>query len=193
MALDLSTVDNTWTLFLDRDGVLNEEKENSYIFNRSELHLYDGAANAVAALTPFFGHVFLATNQKGIGKGLMTVEDLDDIHAVVREQVALAGGKIDKIYFCPDLDDNSRNRKPQPGMALQAKKDFPEIDLSKSIMVGNRMSDMAFGRNAGMKTVFVATTHPATPFPHALIDLRFENLAAFSAQFTDLKKKDNAS
>ncbi len=63
-------------------------------------------------------------------------------------------------------------------MALQAKTDFPEIDFSKSIMIGNRLSDMAFGKNAGMNTIFVATTHPETSFPNPLIDLRFEDLEA---------------
>jgi histidinol phosphatase-like enzyme len=70
-------------------------------------------------------------------------------------------------------------------MAFQAKQSFPEIDLSKSIMVGNRMSDMKFGRNAGMYTVFLATTHPETPFPDPHIDLRFDNLLAFTLACKD--------
>ncbi|RYZ62009.1 MAG: histidinol phosphate phosphatase, partial [Chitinophagaceae bacterium] len=73
------------------------------------------------------------------------------------------------------------NRKPNPGMAVQAKKDFPEIDFSKSIMVGNKPSDMRFGRAAGMYTVFLATTNPDQSYPHPDIDLRFNNLAEFAA------------
>ena len=65
-------------------------------------------------------------------------------------------------------------------MALQAKKDFPQIDFTKSIMVGNRVSDMGFGKNAGMKTVFVATTNPEVTVPNPLIDLRFDNLISFA-------------
>jgi histidinol phosphatase-like enzyme len=71
-------------------------------------------------------------------------------------------------------------RKPNPGMAFQAKRDFPEIDFSKTIMVGNKLSDMLFGRAAGMFTVFVATTNPETSFPHPDIDLRFESLLHFA-------------
>ena len=66
-------------------------------------------------------------------------------------------------------------------MAYQAKKDFPEIDLARSIMVGNKPSDMRFGRSAGMHTVFVKTTNPDQPIPHPDIDLAFESLADFAA------------
>ena len=79
-----------------------------------------------------------------------------------------------------DLDNLSINRKPQPGMAFQAKEKFPSIDFTKSIMVGNRMSDMEFGRNAGMHTVYLATTHPEAPFPDTKIDDRYDHLFQFA-------------
>ncbi|PZP51370.1 MAG: phosphatase [Pseudopedobacter saltans] len=181
MQFDFSTIDKSWTLFLDRDGVLNDEKKDSYVFNRDELKIYDYVPKAVGYLSTVFNKIILATNQKGIGKGLMSVADLSDIHDFLKENLAKENGKLDAIYFAPDLDSNSPNRKPQAGMAFQAKKDFPEIDFSKSIMVGNRISDMEFGRNAGMHTVFVATTHPETPFPNENIDYRFDNLEAFAS------------
>ncbi len=62
-------------------------------------------------------------------------------------------------------------------MAYLAKKDFPQIDFNKSIIIGNKLSDMKFGRNAGMYSIFVATTNPETPFPHLDINLRFNDLA----------------
>jgi len=66
------------------------------------------------------------------------------------------GGKIDKIYFAPQLAiENSEMRKPKTGMALQAKKDFTEIDFNKSIIVGDSLTDMEFGKELGMKTVFI--------------------------------------
>jgi D-glycero-D-manno-heptose 1,7-bisphosphate phosphatase/D-glycero-alpha-D-manno-heptose 1-phosphate guanylyltransferase len=73
-------------------------------------------------------------------------------------------------------------------MAFQATEKYPEIDLSKSIMIGNRISDMGFGRNAGMNTVFLSTTHPEIDFPHPLIDLRFENLLDFANQLKKITK-----
>jgi len=184
----LSQIETSWTLFLDRDGVLNYEKKEDYIRNWDEFHFYDGVPAAIASLNPLFGRIVIATNQKGIGKGLMTHEDLKGIHDPMLAAINIAGGKIDRVYYCPDLADDSPNRKPQPGMAFMAKADFPEIDLSKSIMVGNRISDMKFGRNAGMHTVFLATTHPDTPFPDPFIDLRFNHLVEFAEACTIAKK-----
>ena len=179
MQFDFSSIDKSWTLFLDRDGVLNEEKKDSYIFNRGELKIFDYVPKSIGYLSTIFGKLILVTNQKGIGKQLMSVDDLTDIHNYLQEKLATENGKLDAIYFAPDLDSNSPNRKPNAGMAFRAKTDFPEIDFSKSIMVGNRMSDMEFGRNAGMHTVFVATTHPETEFPHENIDYRFDSLDSF--------------
>ncbi|MES2003540.1 MAG: HAD-IIIA family hydrolase [Bacteroidota bacterium] len=178
--LDLSQINSSWTLFLDRDGVINHDKDNDYIRNWEEFRLYDTTLEAIAILAAKFPRIVITTNQKGVGKGLMTVNDLDNIHTKMRAKITEAGGRIDKVYYCADLSDDSVNRKPNPGMAFQAQADFPAIDLSRSIIVGNRISDMGFGRNAGMHTVFLATTHPETPFPDPLIDLRFDDLLAFA-------------
>lgn len=179
MPFSFSSIDKKWTLFLDRDGVLNEEKD-SYIFNREELKIYDYVPKSIGYLSTVFNKIILVTNQKGIGKGLMSLADLSDIHLHLQQQLAKENGRLDAIYFAPDLEQNSPNRKPQAGMAFLAKRDFPEIDFSKSIMVGNRMSDMEFGRNAGMHTVFLATTHPETPFPDTHVDYRFDKLDTFA-------------
>lgn len=178
--LDLNKIDKSWTLFLDRDGVINHDKDNDYIRNWEEFRFYDETLEALKILAEQFPVIVVTTNQKGVGKGLMTVADLNRIHSNMVEQIAANGGRIDKIYYCSDLSDDSINRKPNPGMAFQAKADFASIDLSKAIIVGNRISDMGFGRNAGMHTVFVATTHPETPFPDPKIDLRFDHLLDFA-------------
>jgi len=178
--LDLKNINNSWTLFLDRDGVINVEKKGEYVLSPSEFIFLDGVPEAIKKLSSVFGVIVIASNQRGIAKGLMTVENLQDVHALMIEQILQQGGRIDKIYFCADMHDDSPNRKPNPGMALQAKKDFPQIDFSKSIMAGNKLSDMQFGRNAGMQTVFIASTNPETAFPHDLIDARFSSLAEFA-------------
>jgi D-glycero-D-manno-heptose 1,7-bisphosphate phosphatase len=177
---DLKHIDYSWTLFLDRDGVLNHDKDNDYIRDWNEFRFYDHTLEAAAILAKHFNRIVVVTNQKGVGKGLMTVTDLNNIHSNMLLQIEQAGGRIDKIYYCSDLTDDSVNRKPNPGMSQQAMQDFPEIDMKKSLIVGNRISDMGFGRNAGMYTVFVATTHPETAFPDPLIDLRFDDLPAFA-------------
>jgi histidinol-phosphate phosphatase family protein len=180
MALDLSNITSNWTLFLDRDGVINVEKNEDYVKNWNEFEFYPNSLIALPILAKKFKRIVITTNQKGVGKGLMTELDLTIIHVNMVERIQSIGGRIDHIYYCTDLDNNSINRKPQPGMAFQAKNQFPEIDFSNSIMVGNRKSDMEFGRNAGLHTVFVATTHPETPFPDHRIDYRFEDLLAFA-------------
>ena len=111
---------------------------------------------------------------------------LQEIHTHMLEKIESRGGGIDHIFYCIDLDNDSPNRKPQPGMAFQAKEKFPSIQFHQSIMVGNRMSDMQFGRNAGLHTVFLATTHPETPFPDTHIDFRFSNLLEFAKALNDL-------
>lgn len=178
--LDLSQVDKSWTLFLDRDGVLNHEKKEDYILNWSEFRFYEGVLEALKQLNEVFGVIVLVTNQRGIGKGLMTLEDLANIHSNMMEQIKAAGGRIDKLYFCADLDHNSPCRKPNPGMAELAKQDFPQIEMSRSLIVGNKLSDMKFGRNAGMHTVYVATTNPEVTEEDPHVDLRFNDLPHFA-------------
>jgi HAD superfamily hydrolase (TIGR01662 family) len=90
--------------------------------------------------------------------------------------IEMAGGKIDTIYYCPDTNDDSPNRKPNPGMAFKAKNDFSQIDFANSLMVGNNLSDLKFGRNAGMKTAFLRTTQPDIEIPEGLADMEATDL-----------------
>lgn len=178
---ELKNIDTSWTLFLDRDGVINHEKKMDYILNWDEFKFYDGVTTALSILNKKFNTIVMVTNQKGVGKKLMSIDDLTTIHNNMLKEIETNGGRIDKIYFCSDLEDTSPNRKPNAGMAFKAKADFANIDFTKSIIVGNKLSDMQFGRNAGMYTVFVATTNPEIPTSHPLIDLRFNNLAEFAS------------
>ncbi|WP_205509796.1 D-glycero-alpha-D-manno-heptose-1,7-bisphosphate 7-phosphatase [Longitalea arenae] len=178
--LDLTQIDKSWTLFLDRDGVLNHEKYQDYVYNYDEFVFYDGVLDALKTLTDKFGLVIITTNQRGVGRGLMTEADLLNIHSCMTADILKAGGRIDRIYYCVANDASHPNRKPNPGMIYEAKKDYPEIDLQRSLIVGNNMSDMEFGRNAGIHTVFVKTTNPEQELPHPAIDLAFNSLADFA-------------
>lgn len=180
MAFSIDAIQSDWSLFLDRDGVINIEKNEDYIRNWEEFHFYPNSLKALALLATKFSTIVITTNQKGVGKGFMSESDLQNIHDNMKREVIQSGGRIDEIFYCTDLDNLSVNRKPQAGMAIQAQKKFPSIDFKKSIMVGNRLSDMQFGRNAGMYTCFVATTHPETPYPHIDIDIRFNDLFSFA-------------
>jgi D-glycero-D-manno-heptose 1,7-bisphosphate phosphatase len=180
MSFNLSLIDHSWTLFLDRDGVINYEIPGTYVRSRIEFIFYPQAPENIAYFNTRFQRVILATNQRGITRGIMTLGDLEDIHGNMISGIESKNGKIDRIYFCVDAEESSPCRKPNPGMALQAVLDFPEINLKKSLMVGNNISDMLFGRNAGMKTVFLKTTDPDLKLPDDLIDLHFNNLDEFA-------------
>lgn len=176
------TIDKTWTLFLDRDGVINIEKKDDYIRTPEEFVFYDGVPEAMKKLAETFGIIVIVTNQRGIGRGLMTTHDLDAIHESMLEKIAAAGGRIDRIYYAPDLDSQAEDRKPNTGMGLKAKLEFPQIEFTKSVMVGNNLSDMKFGKGLNMHTVYVETTHPLHE-DHEWIDLRLDGLVSFANLF----------
>jgi D-glycero-D-manno-heptose 1,7-bisphosphate phosphatase len=176
----LEAINNSWTLFLDRDGVINHEKHLGYINNWDEFVFYDGVKEAIKIFTGQFKHIIVVTNQKGVGKGITQLDHLQIIHQNMLTEIEISGGKIDKVYFCPDLDENSPNRKPNAGMALQAKQDFPEIDFSRSIMVGNTLGDMQFGRNIGATTIFLPTTRPESEHTDERIDAVYTSLLHFA-------------
>lgn len=149
-------VDATWTLFLDRDGVINKRNFSGYITSVEEFEFLPEVPEAIAALSKMFHRVIVVTNQQGIGKGLMTERNLLEIHTYMNDAVYAVGGKIDKCYFAPNLRGATDDmRKPGPAMAELAKMEFPEIDFSCCVMVGDTDSDILFGKNLGMKTVRV--------------------------------------
>jgi D-glycero-D-manno-heptose 1,7-bisphosphate phosphatase len=168
--------EHDWTLFLDRDGVINVELVGSYITNWSEFKFHEGVLMSLKDLSGLFAHIVVVTNQRGVGRGIMTMEDLREIHANMCGQITDAGGKIDKVYSCVAVADADHNRKPNVGMGAQARQDFPNIDFKRSVMVGNSMSDMEFGKRLGMYTVFLTTKHAPYELPNDFIDEQFSSL-----------------
>jgi len=148
----LSDINTSWSLFLDRDGVINQRIYDGYATKVEEFIIMDKVQEAFKIFRTKFGKIFVVTNQQGIGKGIMTESQLTVVHAYMLHELK----QIDKVYYSPYLaSDNHPFRKPNIGMALQAKKDFPEINFRKSIMVGDAYTDILFGQNAEMKTVFI--------------------------------------
>ena len=167
-------IDKTWTLFLDRDGVINRRIVDDYVRNVQQFEIFEGVVDTISKLSHQFARTVIVTNQQGIGKGLMSEQDLANVHQDLADKVTKAEGKIDQFYFAPQLKaENSIFRKPNIGMALKACSEFPEIVLEKSIMVGDSMSDMEFGRNAGMVCVFVSKEESAES---GFIDYRIDML-----------------
>lgn len=160
--LNPAEINKTWTLFLDRDGVINHRLVNDYVKHPDEFEFLPGVPEAVAQFTKRFGRIVVVTNQQGIGKGLYTEADLARVHEKMFAGFDAVGTKIDAVYFAPQLNhENSTMRKPGIGMALKAQEEFPEIDFSRSIMVGDSGSDLEFAANAGMFAVFVGEEIPA--------------------------------
>ena len=173
MTLRNLNIDKSWTLFLDRDGVINKKLDNDYVKHWIEFEFLDGVVDAIKYLNSIFGKIVVVTNQQGIGKRLYRTEDLELIHKNMIYEIVYHGGRIDKVYFSPHLKtENHPTRKPGIGMALNAKDDFPQIDFTRSIMVGDSMSDMEFGKNAGMVTIYISEKDKDDP----KIDLNFRSL-----------------
>ena len=143
-----------------------------------------GLEEALRLLAIDFQRIIVVTNQAGIGKGLMTEQDLAAVHTKMYALAEAAGGRIDGAYHCPHRSDAGCScRKPATGMAWLALVDFPEIDFSQSWMVGDSASDMLFGQKLGMRTVLIAgKAEEATMLSKLPVDFRFDSLLAF-AQF----------
>ncbi|HRO45838.1 HAD-IIIA family hydrolase [Agriterribacter sp.] len=174
--IDLTKIDKSWTLFLDRDGVINYETVGSYITRWEDFKFYDGVLKALSVFSERFGRIFIVTNQRGVSKRLMTEQDLKNIHLNMLEMIKLNGGRVDEIYYCIDMEAESPCRKPNAGMGLQAKKDFPEIEFKRSLMIGNTINDMIFGKKLGMYTFFISSNRPAPVLPDATTDAVFSSL-----------------
>ena len=143
-------------VFLDRDGVINRKPpEGEYITQPSQLELLPGAAQAIASLNRSGRKVIVATNQRGIALGLMTEHDLAEIHAHLRAELARHGATLDAIYHCPHDHGQCSCRKPATGLIEAAFRDFPAAKPENSILIGDSLSDIECGRNAGIPTILI--------------------------------------
>lgn len=143
------------TVFLDRDGVLNENaRPHEYISSPEKYILLPRAAEGVALLNRNGVHVLLATNQRGIARGLITVADLNGIHDYMKALLSRSGAHLDGIYYCPHNENECNCRKPAPGMLEKAASEH-SIDKSHCWMVGDKASDVMCGKNFGVRTVLI--------------------------------------
>lgn len=170
-----------WSLFLDRDGVINQRLKDDYVKNSGEFEFIPGVENALAILAQFFTPMVVVTNQQGIGKGLMTSEQLDEIHQKMIDDVKKKGGRIDAVFFSPDLKNSgSFTRKPAIGLGLKARKQFPAINFKHCIMVGDSYSDILFGKRLGMITVLLGTDKSVVLKSSEILDFTFPDLISFA-------------
>jgi D-glycero-D-manno-heptose 1,7-bisphosphate phosphatase len=149
-------------VFLDRDGTINPDK--GYLNHPDLLELYPGSAAAIRAMQDEGLAVVVITNQAGIAKGFLSEDTLRRIHRRMADLLAQEGVTMDGLYYCPHSAEHGEPpyrrdcdcRKPAIGMATRAAEELG-LDLSRSYMVGDKRSDVEFGRNVGATTVLVLT------------------------------------
>jgi histidinol-phosphate phosphatase family protein len=143
-------------VFLDRDGVLNEDRDD-YVKSLDEFIWINGAKKAIKKLNEANLLVIVVTNQSSVGRGIISSSIVEDIHEKIQEDLKKIGARIDAFYYCPaPPEEGSPFRKPQPGMLLQAQKEN-HIELENSYLIGDSMSDIEAGLKAGCKTILVLT------------------------------------
>ncbi len=144
------------TVFLDRDGVINEKApDGDYVRRPKDLKLLKGATHAIARLNRAGVRVVVVTNQRGVALGLYGTDDVRAIQAALERLLAADGAHFDGFYFCPHDVGACNCRKPLTGLFDQARVDFPEIEAASSVMIGDSLSDIEFGRAVGMRTILL--------------------------------------
>ncbi len=144
------------TIFLDRDGVINRKRpEGDYVKRWEEFEFLPGVLEAIPKLNEVARRVIVVTNQRGVARGRMTEEALQEIHRKMLEAITAAGGRIDAVYHCPHEEGTCECRKPRIGLFLQAKRDFPDIDFREAVVVGDSPTDLEAAQRLGCGGVLV--------------------------------------
>ncbi len=143
-------------LFLDRDGVINIDR--NYVYRVEDFEWVDGAADVIRAFNNKGWWVFVVTNQSGIARGYYTEEQMETLHAWLQAELGKRGARIDRFYHCPFHEDgtierfrkDSYDRKPKPGMLIRAMTDFPVIK-ERSFLIGDKQADLDAATAAGVR------------------------------------------
>jgi len=144
------------TIFIDRDGVINENRSD-YVKSWDEFRFLPGSREAIASLTKAGHHVVVCTNQAGVAQGLISLETMEDIHSSMQAAVEEVGGTIEKVYACTHSKyADCECRKPRPGMLLRASREL-NLNLSDAVFIGDSITDMQAGMAAGVRTLLVLT------------------------------------
>ena len=155
MKLKDISIEHFDTLLLDRDGVINRLRPNDYVKTWEEFEFLPGVFEAMERFAHHFKHIFVVSNQRGVGKGVMTEEALNDIHCRMCDEITAHGGRIDRIYYCTSMTEADNRRKPGIGMFQDILRDYPDVSSERCVMIGDSESDMEFAKNCGIKGVRV--------------------------------------
>lgn len=150
MQINFVDVQGYDTLLLDRDGTINVHVIGDYVRKWEDFEFIPIALQTMPYFAQHFKYIFIVTNQRGIGKGKYTEEDLADVHQKMVAEIEKIGGRIDGIYYCAAVDDNDHNRKPNIGMFEQILHEHPDVEPAKCIMLGDGDVDRDFAKNCGI-------------------------------------------
>jgi D-glycero-alpha-D-manno-heptose 1-phosphate guanylyltransferase len=153
--MDIANADYTGyeTLLLDRDGVINRLRPGDYVKSWDEFEFMPGIMDAMAIFSRKFRDIFIITNQRGVGKGLMSKNDLLEIHDRMLSELKSHGGRVDGIYYCTATEMNDPMRKPNTGMFSVLQKEHPDVKKKRTLMIGDSQSDMEFAKNCGISGI----------------------------------------
>jgi histidinol-phosphate phosphatase family protein len=145
-------------VLLDRDGIINRMRVD-YVKSWEELELVPGSLDAVARLSVAGREVIIVTNQSAIGRGLVTVQTVDEIHRRLAEAIRERGGSVRAFLVCPHTPmDGCDCRKPRPGLLLRARDELG-VDLGRAVMIGDHLTDVAAAHAAGCAAILVDADH----------------------------------
>lgn len=156
-------------VFLDRDGVINRNRPD-YVKAWEEFEFLPGALKALERLagSPFY--IVVVTNQSAVGRGLLSWQDLEEIHARMEMEIRQAGGRLNGVYCCPHTPaDLCDCRKPSPGLLLRAAKDL-NLDLGASWLIGDSLNDVAAAQAVGVRPILVNTRQSSTMYPDSALE-----------------------
>jgi D-glycero-D-manno-heptose 1,7-bisphosphate phosphatase len=171
--------------FLDRDGIINERLIGDYVKSIDEFVFIEDFFNLFKKIKDHDFLAILISNQQGVGKGLMTAADLEDIHNYMQNELSeKTGYRLDDIFTCSSLaSENDYRRKPNPGMILEAIEKY-DIDPSQSFMVGDSLSDIEAGKRAGVNTIYIGENKITNA------DFNFVNIMEFVKHFEDVQRNN---
>lgn len=153
MTLSSIDIEGFETLLLDRDGTINVHIIGDYVRKWEDFEFLPDVLEIMPKFAKHFKYIFIVTNQRGVGRGKYTEEDLADIHKHMVEEIEKVGGRIDGIYYCISLTEEDNHRKPGRGMFEDILCDYPEITPAKTLMVGDSDVDLEFAKNCGIKGI----------------------------------------
>jgi len=144
------------TIFIDRDGVINENRAD-YVKSCQEFRFLAGSREAIAKLTQAGHRVIVCTNQAAVARGLVSIDMVEEIHRCMIDGVTEFGGTIEKVYYCPHgKDEDCLCRKPRPGMLLRARDELG-VDLNDAVFIGDSITDVRAALAAGVRPILVLT------------------------------------